>query len=59
MTVRLGIMFAILCALVTGAAAQTADPTGIWLTQAGDAKVRVSKCDGGICGVIVWLRSAR
>lgn len=56
MTVRLGIMFAILCALVTGAAAQTADPTGIWLTQAGDAKVRVSKCDGGICGVIVWLR---
>jgi len=30
--------------------------TGIWLTQAGDAKVRVSKCGGGICGVIVWLR---
>src|SRR6201996_8868025 len=30
--------------------------SGIWLTQAGDAKVRVSKCGGGICGVIVWLR---
>src|SRR4051794_18220244 len=30
--------------------------TGIWLTQAGDAKVRVSKCGVGICGVIVWLR---
>ena len=29
---------------------------GIWLTQAGDAKVRVSKCGGGICGVVVWLR---
>ena len=26
------------------------------LTQAGDAKVRVSKCNGGICGVVVWLR---
>jgi uncharacterized protein (DUF2147 family) len=32
------------------------DANGIWLTQAGDAKVRVSKCGGGICGVIVWLR---
>ncbi len=30
--------------------------SGIWLTQAGDARVRVSKCGGGICGVIVWLR---
>ena len=30
--------------------------SGIWLTQAGDAKVRVSKCGSGICGVVVWLR---
>jgi uncharacterized protein (DUF2147 family) len=30
--------------------------SGIWLTQAGDAKVRVSKCGGGICGVVVWLK---
>lgn len=29
---------------------------GIWLTQAGDAKVRVSRCGAGICGVVVWLR---
>jgi uncharacterized protein (DUF2147 family) len=29
---------------------------GVWLTQAGDAKVRVTKCGGGICGVIVWLK---
>ena len=33
-----------------------ADPTGTWLTQAGDAKVKVTKCGGGICGAIVWLR---
>jgi uncharacterized protein (DUF2147 family) len=31
--------------------------SGIWLTQAGDAKVRVSKCGAGICGVVVWLRT--
>ncbi|MGB8398371.1 DUF2147 domain-containing protein [Bradyrhizobium sp.] len=31
-------------------------PTGTWLTQAGDARVKVSKCGGGICGVIVGLK---
>jgi len=36
--------------------AQAAGPDGVWLTQAGDAKVRVSKCGGGLCGVVVWLR---
>ncbi len=25
-------------------------PTGIWLTQAGDAKIRISHCGAGICG---------
>jgi uncharacterized protein (DUF2147 family) len=36
--------------------AQSLEPNGIWLTQAGDARVKVSKCSGGICGVIVWLK---
>lgn len=58
MTVRLHFAFAIFMALFAAplAHAQSADPSGIWLTQAGDAKVRVSKCVGGICGVIVSLR---
>lgn len=32
------------------------DVGGVWLTQAGDAKVRVSRCGGGLCGTVVWLR---
>ena len=32
------------------------EPTGIWQTQAGDARVRVTNCDGGICGVIIGLK---
>ncbi|MCA1453221.1 DUF2147 domain-containing protein [Bradyrhizobium sp. BRP22] len=32
------------------------DPSGVWQTQAGDARVKISKCGGGICGVIVSLR---
>jgi uncharacterized protein (DUF2147 family) len=32
------------------------EPTGVWLTQSGDARVKVSKCGGGLCGVIVGLK---
>ena len=59
MICRLRLVLAILTALLGAptAKAQTgAEVTGIWLTQAADARVRVSKCGGGICGVIVWLR---
>jgi uncharacterized protein (DUF2147 family) len=59
MACRLGFVVLLLTALFAApcAKAQLAgDPTGIWLTQAGDAKVKVSKCSGGICGVIVWLK---
>jgi uncharacterized protein (DUF2147 family) len=58
MLARSGFVIAVFAAMLSVAGAQTpADPTGIWLTQAGDAKVRVSKCRSGICGVIVWLRN--
>src|ERR1700689_2267957 len=59
MTRRLGFVLLMLTALLGAPSAQAqagGDVTGIWLTQAGDARVRVSKCGGGICGVIVWLR---
>jgi uncharacterized protein (DUF2147 family) len=37
--------------------AQTANsPTGVWLTEAGDAKIRISLCGTGLCGTIVWLK---
>jgi uncharacterized protein (DUF2147 family) len=36
--------------------AQTVGPVGVWLTEKGDAKVRVNKCGGGICGVVIWLK---
>jgi len=58
MSCRLGFI-AILTALLgaTPAKAQAGgNPTGIWLTQAGDGKVRVNKCSGGICGVVIWLK---
>ena len=59
MACRFGFIIAILTALLGAAPAKAqagGNPTGIWLTQAGDAKVRVSKCSGAICGVVVWLK---
>src|SRR3981189_1756915 len=59
MACRYGFTIAILAALLAApsARAQSAgEPTGTWTTQAGDARVRVSKCGSGICGVIVGLR---
>ena len=59
MACRFGFIVAILAVLLaapTARAQADGDVSGIWLTQAGDAKVRVSKCGGGICGVVVWLK---
>ena len=59
MACRFGFIIAILTALLGAPPAKAqagGEVSGIWLTQAGDAKVRVSKCGGGICGVIVWLK---
>jgi uncharacterized protein (DUF2147 family) len=56
---RFGLIAAMLMAWLAASPANAqagGDVNGTWLTQAGDAKVRVSKCGGGICGVIVWLR---
>jgi uncharacterized protein (DUF2147 family) len=32
------------------------EPTGTWLTQKGDAHIRVAKCGAAMCGTVVWLR---
>jgi len=59
MASRFGYVVAILAALLVTPATRAqagGEVSGIWLTQAGDAKVRVRKCAGGICGVIVWLK---
>jgi uncharacterized protein (DUF2147 family) len=36
--------------------ASAAEPTGTWLTQQGDAHVRIAKCGTAMCGTIAWLR---
>jgi uncharacterized protein (DUF2147 family) len=58
MLTKFAIPSVVLAALLgaTVAHAESADASGTWLTQAGDARVKISKCGGGICGVVVWLK---
>ena len=37
-------------------AAAVSDPGGVWLTQSGDAKIKVSRCGTALCGRVVWLK---
>src|SRR4029450_6647572 len=59
MACRTAFIIAIAAALLAAPSARAQgapEPTGVGLTQAGDARVKVSKCGGGICGVIVGLK---
>src|SRR6188508_2106800 len=42
-----------LALLALPAQAQSADPSGTWLTQSGDTRVRIAKCGAVYCGTIV------
>jgi uncharacterized protein (DUF2147 family) len=36
--------------------ARAAGPDGTWLSEAGDVKMKVAPCGGGICSHIEWLK---
>jgi uncharacterized protein (DUF2147 family) len=38
-------------------AAKAQDMTGTWLTAQGDAHIRLTKCNKGICATIAWLKN--
>jgi uncharacterized protein (DUF2147 family) len=45
------------CGLVLlSSAALAAEPEGTWLSHDGGTKVRVTDCDGKLCGTVVWLK---
>ncbi|AUC94877.1 DUF2147 domain-containing protein [Bradyrhizobium sp. SK17] len=59
MACKFGLVIAIIATALAAPAAHAQgapEPVGVWQTQAGDARVKVTKCGGGICGVVVSLR---
>jgi uncharacterized protein (DUF2147 family) len=53
----LALVAALLGASHAANASGRGDPSGLWLTQAGDAKVEISRCGTAICGKVVWLKA--
>jgi uncharacterized protein (DUF2147 family) len=45
-----------LLVLAGSGAAALADPTGTWLRETGNSRVRVAPCGSSLCGSIVWLK---
>ncbi|MEJ2374910.1 MAG: DUF2147 domain-containing protein [Pseudolabrys sp.] len=54
---RAAIVVVLFCAFTLGSA-DAASPTGTWLTQKGDAHIRISHCGKALCGTVVWLKDA-
>ncbi|HZT24536.1 MAG TPA: DUF2147 domain-containing protein [Pseudolabrys sp.] len=56
---RLSRMFVLTAALIVSSTMACAtEPTGTWLTQKGDARIRVARCGKALCGTIVWIKDA-
>jgi len=52
-------LFLVLALAIGGSAlarAQEGSPTGLWLTEKGDARIHVSHCGHALCGKVAWLR---
>ena len=47
---------AALIVLASCGGALAADPSGTWLTQGGNSRVKIADCGGALCGTIVWLK---
>ena len=49
-------------ALIAAASASAADVSGVWLTNTGDAQIRMARCapnSAAMCGTIIWLQQPK
>ena len=42
--------------LFVSTAAHAISPAGVWLSADGRVKVRVTECQGALCGRVIWLK---
>jgi uncharacterized protein (DUF2147 family) len=45
-----------LCLLTGAAQAQSSDPSGIYLSETGETRVRIAKCGSAYCGTILAVK---
>ncbi|WP_234188339.1 DUF2147 domain-containing protein [Shinella sp. NM-101] len=56
---RIAVLTAFSALMLTAAAShaqQSADPSGIWLRDDGNARVRIAPCGSNICATNLWIR---
>lgn len=51
LSVALALLF-----VLTAAPARAGDPSGLWLTEDGEAKVQIYNCGQALCGKLAWLK---
>jgi uncharacterized protein (DUF2147 family) len=56
---RLAPLALALAALALARPAAAADISGVWLTNTGDAQIRMARCGAAMCGTIVWLKEPK
>lgn len=42
--------------LAVSATPALADPSGVWLRDNGESRVRISKCGDAFCGTVAWVK---
>ena len=52
---RTTVCAALLLAAVSAGPALARDPSGVWMRDNGEAKIKVGKCGGAICGTVIWV----
>ncbi|WLR95468.1 DUF2147 domain-containing protein [Shinella zoogloeoides] len=56
---RIAVLTALSALTLTAAASQaqqSADPSGVWLRDDGNARVRIAPCGRNICATNLWIR---
>ncbi len=53
---RISAAASVLAFCVLAGPAQASDPSGLWLTEDGAAKIKVASCGANVCGTISWLK---
>ena len=51
------VALALMTTAFTSSPALAGDPTGLWLSQDGDVKMKVARCGDAICSTIAWLKN--
>ncbi len=53
---KLGVILLATMLTTAANAAQEADPTGVWMRDDGNARVRIAPCGKAICATNLWIK---